>query len=305
MVERKVFKLGRLIPPLLVPCVLIVGCTITTSGTPPTDADDYPHLRMGNPSRATEDTGERNNFLMKKKFYALSWNNTKGTPNWVSWRITKEDLGNHPRSQFLPDPDLPPGFKRITPDDYTGSGFDRGHMCPHSDRAGSAEGSHATFFMTNMVPQSAENNQGAWNELENYLRELVNRRHKVCYVVAGPAGEGGVGRNGPRNKTHNGRVVIPAKTWKVVLVLDHDVDSPAEITGPHDVRLIAVIMPNDQSVGLKWAHYRVPLKEVEELTGYTFFGRLPAQVIGPLKKMVDEVHIQAPPERQHHNDREK
>src|SRR5262249_6006744 len=47
-------------------------------------SDDYPHLRLGNPSQAKVDEGEKDNFLMKKEFFALSYNNTNGTPNWVS-----------------------------------------------------------------------------------------------------------------------------------------------------------------------------------------------------------------------------
>ncbi len=41
------------------------------------------------------------------------------------------------------------------------------------------------------------------------------------------------------------------------------------------------------SVGKKWAPYRVSVAEVEKLTGYTFFDRVPAAVINPLKQKVD------------------
>src|SRR5690242_13131139 len=84
---------------------------------------DSPHLKMGNPSHATADPANKNNFLMVKPFYALSYNNVKGTPNWVSWRLSKEDLGNAPRFPFKPDADLPAGFKKVTTGDYSGAGF--------------------------------------------------------------------------------------------------------------------------------------------------------------------------------------
>ena len=82
----------------------------------------------------------KDNFLMKKKQFALSYSNDRGTPNWVSWMLHKDDLGNA-RKPFFPDTTLPRGFRRITPRDYTDSGFDRGHMCPHSDRADTPENS--------------------------------------------------------------------------------------------------------------------------------------------------------------------
>lgn len=265
-------------------------------------SDDYPHLRMGNPSKAKANEGDKDNFLMKKDFFALSYNNTKGTPNWVSWRLTGTDKGNAPRKPFHPDPELPEGFKRIVPADYTGSGFDRGHMCPHSDRAKANESSFATFVMTNMVPQSPQNNQKAWDQLENYCRDLVFNHNKVCYIVDGPDGKGGVGRNGFRTKTPNGKVTVPARTWKVVLVLDEDVADPAAMTENTHIRLFGVIVPNDDRVGYEWAGFRTPVRKIEELTGYTFFDKVPANVIDHLKDEHDEVPIPPPVPIQHIGD---
>jgi endonuclease G len=92
-------------------------------------------LLMGNPSQASPDPSQQDNFLMNKKFFALSYHHGKGTPNWVSWHLTNEHFGDAPRKrQFDPDNTLPSGFTKITHRDYTNSGFDRGHMCPHSDR---------------------------------------------------------------------------------------------------------------------------------------------------------------------------
>lgn len=61
-----------------------------------------------------------------------------------------------------------------------------------------------------------------------------------------------------------------------------------------NIRLIAVIMPNDMTVGQDWSRYRVPVKEVEKLTGYRFFSKVPAKTIEPLKAKVDEEHIPKP-----------
>src|SRR3954454_20522107 len=130
--------------------VACAGCDLGSPGggrtdsTAKKDADEYPHLKMGNPSQAREDPKDKDNYLMKKEFFALSYHDSKGTPNWVSWRLVKEDLGDAPRVPFAPDQTLPHGFTHVRPGDYTGSGFNRGHMCPHSDRASSAEASAAT-----------------------------------------------------------------------------------------------------------------------------------------------------------------
>src|SRR4029078_10626154 len=66
------------------------------------------NLLLGNPSGATSDPRDSDNYLMVKRHYALSYSNSRGIPNWVSWRVTRADLGDAPRKrQFDPDLDLP------------------------------------------------------------------------------------------------------------------------------------------------------------------------------------------------------
>jgi endonuclease G len=254
---------------------------------------ESPHLKMGNPSGATADQSDKDNFLMEKDYFALSYNDSKGTPNWVSWQLTKDDLGNAPRKPFYPDKDLPAGFKQVTPKDYVGGGFDRGHMCPHSDRAADDDLSTATFVMTNIIPQSPYVNQKAWDQLEIYCRDLVENHRKTLYIISGPAGKGGTGRKGPKDTLADGKVTVPAKCWKVIMVLDakrgNDLKKVNDTT-----RLIAVIMPNDMTVHYDWADFRVSVKDVEELTGYKFFDEVPSAIIDSLKEEVDDERISPP-----------
>ena len=239
----------------------------------------YPHLRWGNPSGATADAGNRDNYLMEKKYYALSYNNSKGTPNWVSWRVVKDDLGNASRESlvFQPDDELPPGFNKVVTGAYSRCGFDRGHMCPAGDRTADMESLKATFVMTNVVPQSAANNRHGWERFESHCRDLVNQG-KELYIVAGPYGRGGVGENGPADAIAGGKVTVPAKTWKVVLVLNRGGAVDA------DARLIALNTPNDETVGDDWRPYQVSVQSVEQLTGYKFFERADSKVLDPLKE---------------------
>jgi endonuclease G len=288
---------------LIVAAMVFVWLAQTHRDAGPTDANDQfehsIHLTLGNPSGATDDSAVANNFLMRKSTYALSYNNSKGTPNWVSWCLQRSDLGPAPRGQFYPDPDLPRFFKHVTPHDYTETGFDRGHMCPSGDRTSTPEAANTTFAMTNMIPQAPHVNQKAWADFEEYCRGLVEKRQDVLYIISGPEGRGGVGSKGPADTIADGKVSVPAKCWKVVAVVDGPSAGPDDVAkiGPH-TRLIGVIMPNEQSVGHGWAKYRVSVANVEALTGYHFFGRVPADVIDPLKEKVDAEHI--PPSRPRH-----
>lgn len=244
------------------------------------------HLLLGNPSNATAQDAE--NYLMEKPQYALSYSRSKGIPNWVAWRLVASDLAPQGTSKrqndFRPDPDLPSGWKVTYPKDYTGSGFDRGHLTNSEDRSSNPTDNSATFLMTNIIPQAPDNNRGVWVELEKYCRKLV-REGKELYIIAGGRGQGGVGERGARQKLSAGQVV-PATTWKVVLVTN-----PGQGLAGIDknTRAFGVDMPNAQ--GIKdhpWRSYRKTVREIENITGYNFFSRLPVAIQEAIENRPDE-----------------
>src|SRR5207247_1124328 len=111
-------------------------------------------LPLGNPSNAVPNPANPNNYLIPGDYYTVSYNRDKGIPNWVSWTLTENDIGKTTRqNDFRPNTDLPSDWKRITPFDYNGSGYDRGHLCPSADRSNSKESNSSTFLMSNMTPQ--------------------------------------------------------------------------------------------------------------------------------------------------------
>jgi endonuclease G len=245
---------------------------------------------MGNPSGATADKGKADNYLLKKRQYVLSYNSSKGIPNWVSWQLNKSWLGKTRRGNpFAPDASLPRGFFVVRPNDYRSSGFDRGHMCPAADRSVSREDMDATFLMSNMIPQAPDCNRGTWEKLESYCRDQARDGEHDLYVVAGPAGRGGVGSEGERNflRGSKGQIVVPAKCWKVVLMVPAGTIDPRKVTS-EQARVFSVIMPNAQGLKKDWREYAVPVKDVETLTGYTFFGNLPADVAKDLRSRKPE-----------------
>jgi endonuclease G len=248
---------------------------------------------------------------MIKPYFTVAYNDTTGTPNWVSWRVTRWDLGDAPRRQiFEADPELPPGFYRVTHKDYSGGGFDRGHMCPHGDRAANQHMSNATFTMTNIIPQAANVNQRAWAHLEDYCRDLVRDEDKRLYVTAGPTGRGGIGLHGPAETIARGKVIVPAACWKIVVVVDESGGGSGETSAADlgridgNTRVISVVMPNDETaVGEDWTPYRTSVAEVERRTGYHFFDKLPSNVREALRQKVDSVYV--PPAKPYNRGRER
>ena len=204
------------------------------------------HLALGNPSGATADVNQPANYLVTKPQYALSYHRDRGIPNWVSWHLSAAWLGTTPRQDdFAADLTLPSGWYRVSSTSYTGSGFDRGHQCPSADRTGSVTDNSATFLITNMVPQAPRSNQQMWAGLEDYCRTLVGAGNEL-YIVCGSYGRGGTGSNGYTTTLDNGRVTVPARLWKVVVVLPVGTNDASRMTT--NTRICAIDTPCNNAV---------------------------------------------------------
>jgi endonuclease G len=249
---------------------------------------------MGNPTGAVADINQPNNYLMSKPEFAMSYNRDLGRPNWVSWHLTDAWIPvNHPSrvDTFRPDPAVPPDWYRVQSFDFTGSGFDRGHMSPNADRESSVPVNQATFLMSNMVAQAPDNNQGPWAGFENYLRSVVHgdpAHLNEVYIVSGPAGIGGIGSNGATNTVAGGHVTVPAYTWKVALVLTDNGSDDDISRVTCSTTAIAVILPNIQGIrSSDWHSYLTTVNAVENLTGYHFFTSLPQPIQNCIKTSVN------------------
>lgn len=245
------------------------------------------NMAMGNPSGATTVTTNSNNYLMVKPQYALSYNNSRGICNWVSWHLSTAWKGTAARCDcFTSDATLPTGYFKATTSNYTNSGFDRGHMCPSEDRDGSSTDNAATFLMTNILPQAPNNNQQVWASLENYCRTLMNAGNEL-YIISGGYGNGGSGSlGGTTNTIASGSIAVPARVWKVIVVLP---------TGSNDVsrvststRVICVNMPNTQSSNAQpWGYYRTSIDALESATGYDFLNNVPTNIQAVIEAAID------------------
>ncbi|CAH0995403.1 hypothetical protein EMA8858_01524 [Emticicia aquatica] len=261
---------------------------ITSTGDSPinsTVATRDDNIALGNPSNAN--AKEENNFLMEKKQYVLSYNRSKATANWVSWHLSTAWKGATERTNnFRPDQTLPNGWYKVQTDDYTNSGFDRGHLCPSDDRDGSYEDNDETFLMTNIAPQAPNNNRGLWADLEAYSRKIAESGNEL-YIIAGVYGKGGTGSNGGKTSTlENGKVVVPESFWKVIVILPIGSNDISRIDT--QTRVIAINVPNKENVGsTKWGEYRLSVDDLEDLTGYDFLSNVPSAIQKSLEARKD------------------
>jgi endonuclease G len=116
---------------------------------------------------------------------------------------------------------------------------------------------HATFVLSNAVPQRQRINAVVWAQLERTVRRIAADSDAV-YVFTGPLFDSVPQTIGP------GRVAVPSHTYKVVLVIDGD-----------RKRALAAIVPNADSTEERLADFLTTVDEVERRTGLDFFAALP------------------------------
>jgi endonuclease G len=248
------------------------------------------HLTLGNPSGATADPAQPTNYLLSKPQYALSYHRERGIPNWVSWHLDLSWRGSAARQDdFRADATLPAGWYQVQATSYSGSGFDRGHNCPSADRTNTVPDNSATFLMTNMIPQAPRNNQQTWANLEDYTRSLLGSGNEL-YVIMGQYGIGGVGSSGARTTLDQGRVTVPARIWKVVVVLPVGESDATRVTA--GTRVIAIDTPNDNSLGTSWGQYRTSVDAIEAATGLDLLSAVPSAVQQVLEAGIDNGPVQ-------------
>ena len=195
--------------------------------------------------------------IVNHSAYTLSYNDEHEQPNWVVHMVTKDILyGAVSRTNdFRPDPNLKCGSMDSV--DYWNSGFDRGHLAPSADFRWSLNALSESYYYSNMSPQVADLNRGAWSKLENQGREWSLDCNEL-FVVTGPV----LKPNLPKVQQGSFRLSIPEYYYKIFV----------DLYGP-EYKAIAFIMPN-KKIDDPIMNYVVSIDEIEKKTGIDFFPTL-------------------------------
>ena len=202
-----------------------------------------------------------------------------------------DDMGNiERRDNFRPDTVLPDAYQ-VDTDDYTNSGFARGHLCPNADRDGNKERQDETFFMTNIAPQNSSFNSGDWKSLESYCQKQASSGSEL-FIVAGVYGKGGIDKDGNNVSTYTNpkkdgakELSIPSHFWKVVVILDAgdgDLARIDEDTVAFAVDFDNAPVPDD----LGWEDYAISIDTLESRTGLDFLSALPDDIESALESKI-------------------
>ena len=230
------------------------------------------NIEFGQPA----DGSAADDIIVNRAQFNASFNPARGIPNWVSYNLEATHFGTQDRCECFTFDPLLSGVTTYTTNDYTGAGtfagygIDRGHLARSFDRTTGSLDNALTFLFTNIIPQASAQNQGPWAAMETALGDLARFQNKELYIVAGASGSKGTVKN-------EGKITIPSHTWKVAVVMDRN-EGLGNVTGPGDIQVIAVIMPNEPVVQADWNTYRTTVDAVEALSGYDVLALLPDQI---------------------------
>jgi DNA/RNA endonuclease G (NUC1) len=228
---------------------------------------------FGDPSPANP--ANPNDFLIVRPQYTISYNESRGTPNWVSYELdSRQIVSGQDRCNCFSADQLLPLNRQILTSDYTNGGFDRGHMARSADRTVANVDNATTFYLTNIVPQMADLNQGVWAQFENTLGDSATKGGRAVYIITGPLFSQSHGLTFLKNE---GKVAIPDSTWKVALIGPRNGGVPFthgniqtwdDLSG---VTVLAVNMPNVAGVrNDPWQKYLTTVDKIEASTGLDF-----------------------------------
>jgi endonuclease G len=202
------------------------------------------HVWNGAPVKA-----EGNNQYLCRIGYAVNYNYNTKVAHYVVEHITIDHLvKNAPRKDdFREDPEVP-AQHRQTLADYTGMGYDRGHVAPAADMTFDKTAMSESFYLTNMMPQVPGNNRGIWKYLEENTRYWAQVKGEV-YVITGALFEGAP-------KMMN-KVAVPSHVYKIVI-------------DPKTGKQIAYLFPNEKLDPKLIDNYAVSVATIEQKTGINF-----------------------------------
>ena len=212
------------------------------------------HVKWGAPDFTVKT--ENVQFLCRTG-YAVAYSNTYKNPLYVAEHVSKDRIGEEPRTEdFRPDPEIK-SENQATLQDYTGAGYDRGHMSPAANNGSNKQAMSESFLLSNMVPQNPGNNRGIWKQLEVFVRNWVTSGSDL-YVIQGAIYD-------PGYKTIGNKVAVPTRLFKVIV-------------DPTNKKMIAFIFPNEKLEVKDMPKYVVSVQKVEQETHIDFSPMIPGDL---------------------------
>ena len=208
--------------------------------------------------------------VIKHEGYTVSYNSEYRIANWVAYELTATEAKSKKTersNKFVPDPQVK-GSTAMN-EDYTRSGYDRGHLAPAGDMKWSAKAMRESFYLSNICPQKPKLNRGIWKDLEEQCR-LWALDNGSLLIVTGPVITGDMKRLGKN------RVAIPKAFYKVLCYHTEK-----------GYKGIGFLFENRDYKDNSLKSMAIPIDSVEKVTGIDFFPSIPDDQENEMEAAVD------------------
>lgn len=193
------------------------------------------------------------NILLAHRIFFISFNITTGFSDWIAYELTPGIVYGELKAErkLKSDPLLATAMKNQSKiknllefKDYKGAssfGYDKGHLAPK----GSFKGSLFAFeaqYMTNIVPQKRDLNQGPWRVLEERIRQFVRQGNRVKILTGPLYGEALNGKKPfqkplpPWPQVQGKIFYIPTGFWKMVFIKEKSTVKVCTFLMPQNLR---------------------------------------------------------------------
>ena len=202
---------------------------------------------------------KRTEQVIQHEGYTVSYNADYRIANWVAYVLTDKEARSDKaerQNKFVVDP-LVKGAS-ATNEDYTRTGYDRGHLAPAGDMKWSEKAMRESFYLSNITPQKPGLNRGIWKELEEQIR-LWARENGAVLIATGP-----VIPDEELNRLGKNRVGVPRQFYKVLCMVVNN-----QLEG------VGFLFENRDYGTTPLRQMMVPIDSVEQVTGIDFFPALP------------------------------
>lgn len=213
---------------------------------------------------------KRQEQVIKHEGYTVSYNSEYRIANWVAYELTATEAKSKKTersNKFVSDPQVK-GATAMN-EDYTRSGYDRGHLAPAGDMKWSAKAMRESFYLSNICPQKPKLNRGIWKDLEEQCR-LWALDNGSLLIVTGPVITGDMKRLG-KNK-----VAIPKSFYKVLCYYTEK-----------GYKGIGFLFENRDYKNNSLKSMVIPIDSVEKVTGIDFFPSIPDEQEKEMEATVD------------------
>lgn len=124
--------------------------------------------------------------IVFNRHYVLGYSYYFRQAKWALEIVDPDTPGLDRSDNFRSDYRIPEMF-RADLVDYTGSGYDRGHLIASANQIETELQNSETFLLSNMSPQKPGFNRGVWKRLEGEVRRLDKKDGVLeTYVICGP-----------------------------------------------------------------------------------------------------------------------